>query len=112
MYLYKFTVNSYSNFSIIREVLEVEEKPKIYITTKAAWKTRISKSDVGVINGYNMLTVYLLEDDKEKAREILVESLKSKVEKEKSRIEHEIKSSNERIAKYEKGISILLNPLE
>lgn len=112
MYLYKFNLNIYANFAIIREVLEVEEKPKTYITTKSVWKTRILKSDVGVISGYDMLTVYLLEDDKEKAREMLVESLKSKVEKEKSRIEYEIKSSNERIDKYEKGISVLLNPLE
>lgn len=96
----------------IKKVLEVEEKPKTYMTVNERWKTRISKSDAGVLSGYSNNTLYLLEDDIEKAKKIFAESLKNKIESEKQKIESTIKSCNERISDYEKAISALIGNTE
>ena len=82
------------------------------MTVNKRWKTRILKSDVGVLSGYDNGTLYLLEDDMEKATHIFVESMKSKIEAEKKRIHSKIESSNKRIAEYENGIEVLSNELE
>ena len=108
MNLYKFTLSTWSDTAVSRKVLEVEEKPKTYMTVNEYWKTRIPKSDVGVVSGYSNDTLYLLEDDMEKAKAIFAESLKGKIKSEKLKIENTIKYCNERIAEYEKGISELL----
>lgn len=108
MKLYKFTLNTWRNVSVSKKVLEVEEKPKTYITLGETWNTRILKSDVGVVSGYSNNTLYLLDDDMEKANAIFAESLRKKIEKEKQNIENTIRCCNERIEEYEKGIDVLL----
>ncbi len=112
MYLYRFELNTWKETKITRTVVEVEEKPKTYITVGNSWKTRILKSDVGVLSGYDNGTLYLLEDDMEKATQIFVESLKNKIEAEKKRIQSAIESSNKKIAEYENGIEVLSKELE
>lgn len=108
MKLYRFSLCMWKGVNVSREVLEVEEKPKTYMTVNERWKTRISKSDIGVLSGYDNRTLYLLEDDMEKAKSIFAESLKGKIKSEKQRMESIIKSCNERIAEYENGIAELL----
>lgn len=112
MYLYKFELNTWRETKITRTVVEVEEKPKTYMTVNERWNTRILKSDVGVLSGYDNGTLYLLEDDMKKATEIFVESLKNKIEAEKKRIQGAIESSNKRIAEYENGIEVLSKEVE
>lgn len=112
MYLYKFELSTWKETRISRKVVEVEEKPKTYMTVNECWRTRISKSEVGVLSGYNNRTLYLLEDDMEKATQIFVESLKNKIEAEKNRIQNAIESSNKRIAEYENGIEVLSKGVE
>lgn len=80
MKLYKFSFSTY-RADVRKEVIDVEEKPKTYITTSKPWKSRINKSDIGQVNAYN--NVYLLEDDEKKARELFCERLKSDIHTEK-----------------------------
>lgn len=112
MYLYKFELNTWKETKITRTVVEVEEKPKTYMTVNECWRTKISKSVVGVLSGYDNRTLYLLEDDMEKATQIFVESLKNKIKAEKERIQSIIESSNKRIAEYENGIEVLSGEVE
>lgn len=107
MYLYKFELNTWRETKITRTVVEVEEKPKTYIKAGVLSNTRILKSDVGVLSGHDNGILYLLEDDMEKATQIFVESLKSKIESEKKRIQSAVESSNKRIAEFENGIKVL-----
>lgn len=100
MKIYKFSLRSWDN-KVDKEVLEVEEKPKTYMTNNTAYKTRINKSDIGRVNLYD--NVYLLEDDEKKARELFCEKLRSDICTEKGRIE----SANERISEYENLIKEL-----
>ena len=104
MKLYKFTLSTWKDVKVLREVLEVEEKPKTYMTVNERWKTRILKSDVGVLSGYDNDTLCLLEDDMEKAKSMFAESLKYKIEMEKEKIER----CKNKIAEYENGIAELL----
>ena len=108
MKLYRFTLSTWRVVKVSRTVLEVEKKPKTYMTVNESWKTRISKSDVGVVSGYSNNTLYLLDDDMEKAKSMFAESLKGKIKSEKLKIENTIKCCNERIAEYENGIAELL----
>lgn len=108
MKLYEFTLFTWESIKVSRTVLEVEEKPKTYIERRQYGSRRILKSDVGVVSTYGY-TLYLLEDDMEKAKIIFAESLKRKIESEKLRIESTIKVCNERIAEYENSIAELLN---
>ena len=101
MKLYKFSFSTYRS-DVRKEVLEVVEKPKTYMTTNTTWKTRINKSDIGKVNAYD--NVYLLEDDEKKARELFCEKLKSDICKEQVRIE----CANKRISEYENLIKELL----
>lgn len=101
MKLYKFSFSIYRT-DVRKEVLEVEEKPKTYMTNNTAYKTRINKSDIGRVNLYD--NVYLLEDDEKKARELFCEKLRSDICTEKGRIE----SANERISEYKNLIKELL----
>lgn len=112
MYLYKFELNTWRETKITRTVVEVEEKPKTYIKTGVLSNTRILKSDVGVLSGCDNRTLFLLENDMEKATQIFVESLKNKIEAEKKRIQNTIESSNKRIAEYENGIEVLSKEVE
>ena len=104
MKLYKFSLCMWRGVNVSREVLEVEEKPKTYIERKEYYSSRISKSDIGVLSGYDNSTLYLLEDDMEKAKSIFAESLKYKIEMEKEKIER----CKKHIQEYENGISVLL----
>ena len=108
MNLYKFYLSTWKSVKVSREVLEVEEKPKTYIMRGNICDTRILKSDVGALSGYDNNTLYLLEDDMEKAKSMFAESLKCKIKSEKLKIENTIKSCNERIAEYENSIAELL----
>lgn len=101
MKLYKFSFSTYRS-EVRKEILEVEEKPKTYMTTNTAWKTRINKSDIGKVNAYD--NVYLLEDDEKKARELFCEKLKADICTEQGRIE----SANKRISEYENLIKEIL----
>lgn len=101
MNIYKFSLCSW-NSKVSKEVLEVEEKPKTYMTTNTTWKTRINKSDIGKVNAYG--NVYLLEDEEKKARELFCEKLRSDIRTEQGRIE----DANKRIAEYENIIKELL----
>lgn len=100
MKLYKFSFSTY-RADVRKEVIDVEEKPKTYITTNTTWKTRINKSDIGRVSAYN--NVYLLEDDEKKARELFCEKLRFDIHKEKGKIE----SANKRISEYENLIKEL-----
>ena len=108
MKLYKFDLSTWRGTTVSRTVLEVEEKPKTYMTVNERWKTRILKSEIGVPSGWRNETLYLLEDDIENAKAIFVESLKGKIELKQNEIETTIKSCNERIAEYENSIAELL----
>lgn len=101
MKLYKFSFSTYRAY-VGKEVIDVEEKPKTYITTNTTWKSRINKSDIGKINIYG--DVYLLEDDEKKAREVFCGKLRSDICTEQGRI----KSANNRISEYENLIKELL----
>ncbi len=85
MKLYKFILKTY-RADVRKEVIDVEEKPKTYMTTNAAWKTRINKSDIGNVDPYNC--VYLLEDDEKKARELFCEKLRSDIQRQLERIKN------------------------
>lgn len=100
MKLYKFSFSTY-RADVRKEVIDVEEKPKTYITTSKPRKSRINKSDIGRVNMYN--NVYLLEDNEQKARELYCEKLRSDIHTEKERIE----SANKRISEYENLIKEL-----
>lgn len=100
MKLYEFIFSTY-RADIRKDVLDVEEKPKTYITTNTTWKSRINKSDIGNVDPYNH--VYLLEDDEKKARELFCEKLRSDIHKEKGKIE----SANKVISEYENLIKEL-----
>ena len=108
MKLYRFTLSTWKGASVSRTVLEVEEKPKTYIMRGNIFDTRISKSDVGVVSRYSNNTLYMFEDDMEKAKSMFAESLKGKIKSEKRRMENTIKCCNERIAEYENSIAELL----
>lgn len=101
MKLYKFSFNTY-NLKFSKEVLDVEEKPKTYMTTDTVWRTRINKSDIGKADLYG--NIYLLEDDEKKARELFCEKLRYDIRMEQERIE----SANKRISGYENLIKELL----
>lgn len=85
MKLYKFWFSTY-DLGVRKEVLDVEEKPKTYTTTNTAWKSRISKSDIGKVNAYD--SVHLLEDDEKKARELYCEKLRSDIQRKLERIKN------------------------
>ncbi len=105
MKLYKFSFSTYRS-GVRKEVLEVEEKPKTYMTTSKPWKSRINKSDIGRVNVYD--NIYLLEDDEKKARELFCEKLRSDIRTKKERIE----SANKRISEYENLIKELLQEVQ
>lgn len=108
MKLYRFTLSTWRGVKIHKNVLEVEEKPKTYIEKGEYSRSRILKSDVGVLSGYDRCTLYLLEDDMKKAKSMFIESLKKKIEIEKQRIENITESCNREITEYENGIAELL----
>lgn len=85
MNLYCFQLDRYEK-TIDKKVLQVEEKPKTYITTNTTWKSRISKTDIGKVVSYNK--IYLLEDDTEKAKEIFSESINAEIDYNKKRISY------------------------
>ena len=99
MKIYKFQYRSWS-VQFERTEYEAEEKPKSY-TLLGVWNSRISKREIGAVTGFND-TVYLLEDDKKKAVELLIEKQRElfKMEsdrhlKEVCRIENTIKTLEE-----------------
>ena len=70
MKIYKFRYRSWS-VQFERTEYEAEEKPKSY-TLLGVSNRRILKREIGTVTGFND-TVYLLEDDKKKAVELLIE---------------------------------------
>lgn len=88
MNIYKFEINAWGeNLEISNSVLEVEEKPKTYTVKNGRWTSRINKSDIGIVTGYAHDTVYLLEDDIEKAKELFFGELNRRISVEENRIE-------------------------
>ena len=104
MKLYKFMLTTYGETKITKQVLEAEEKPKTYSVFDSMWTSRVNKKDIGVVSGYLVDTVILLEDDMEKAKEIFAESLKRKISFKKESIEQTINTGNELISNWEKAI--------
>lgn len=79
MKLYRFYLG---DNAIVREVLEVEEKPKTYTIIGRDWRQRIAKDDIGIVAHGR---VHLLEDDPRKAVKILREyHIKNKIIHDKS----------------------------
>ena len=63
---------------IEKHIYEAEEKPKSYQMEKQEYRSpyyysRVLKSDIGKPTGYNNKMVYLLEDDKSRAIDILLQ---------------------------------------
>ena len=85
MKLYSFELNDFRTLEIKRTVLDVEEKPKTYITKKICSR-RIRKEDIGKIVGTYTKSVVLKEDDFEKAKKLFLEMLTIKVDVYKKRI--------------------------
>lgn len=67
MKLYRFYLGENA---IVREALEVEEKPKTYTIIGCDWRQRIAKEDIGAVDCRKR--VHLLEDNKKKAIDILM----------------------------------------
>lgn len=80
MKLYRFYID---NNSLVRAVLDVEEKPKTYTVAGCDWRQRIAKEDIGAVDCRKR--VHLLEDDKKKAIDILTNYYNSKIYDENSR---------------------------
>ena len=104
MKLYKFMLTTYGETKITKQVLEAEEKPKTYSVFDSMWTSRVNKKDIGVVSGYLVDTVILLEDDMEKAKEIFAENLKRKISVEKKSIEQKTNNGNKLISNWEKAI--------
>lgn len=105
MNIYCFTMNIYDDMKIKRTVYEVEKKPKTYTVLNPRYHSRINKSEIGIITGYLGNTVYLLEDDFERARELFLEKLKAKIEYENAKI----RAANKNIDILENNISEIEN---
>lgn len=68
MKLYRFYLGENA---VVREALEVEEKPKTYTIIGCDWRQRIAKEDIGAVDCRKR--VHLLEDDRKKAVDILMD---------------------------------------
>ena len=68
MKLYRFYL---SENVLVREVLDVEEKPKTYTIIGCDWRQRIAKEDIGAADCRKR--VHLLEDNQSKAVDILMD---------------------------------------
>ncbi|POP32275.1 hypothetical protein C3B58_12795 [Lactonifactor longoviformis] len=68
MKLYRFYIDA---GKLQKEILDVEEKPKSYTITGCDWRKRIAKDDIGAVDCRKR--VHLLEDDKKKAIDILMD---------------------------------------
>lgn len=103
MQIYKFSFNTYRHEpNIEKYILEVEEKPKTYMTTNTTWKTRINKSDIGRVDNYN--NVYILEDNEKKAKELFCEKLRSDVQRQRGIIA-DAEKDIEKLEKFIKELS-------
>lgn len=100
MNIYKFEICTWcKNLEFSKVVLEVEEKPKTYIFKNGLCSSRINKSDIGIVTGYLHNTVYLLEDDIEKVKELFFEELNIRISVEENKIENS-KKEIERLNNY------------
>ena len=61
MKLYRFYLD---DNALVREILDVEEKPKTYTIIGCYWRQRIAKEDTGAVDCRKR--VHLLEDDRKK----------------------------------------------
>ena len=68
MKLYRFYLD---DNALAREILDVEEKPKTYTIIGCDWRQRIAKEDIGAVDCRKR--VHLLEDDRKKAVDILMD---------------------------------------
>ena len=68
MKLYRFYLD---DNALVRDILDVEEKPKTYTIIGCDWRQRIAKEDIGAVDCRGR--VHLLEDDIKKAVRILKE---------------------------------------
>lgn len=103
MILYRFTLCTYREEPEIRmSVVEVDEKPKTY-QTKGRFFSRIKKSEIGCLTGYCRETVYLLENDFEKAKELFVEKTQDSI----ADIENSIKLTKRRLEETRNKLEVL-----
>lgn len=81
MKLYEFKFDSWRSKNLIdKTVLEAEEKPKTYkVIYKNVCNKTVKKSDIGNVTGYSNDTVYLLEDNLDKAKELFAKELENKI---------------------------------
>lgn len=103
MKIYKFILETYKGISIKKTEIEVEEKPKSYtVLRKAAWKSRILKSDIGKVEDFCSLSVYLLEDDFSKAKKLFISKIENNISTKQKKV-YELNNSiitlNETIGK-------------
>lgn len=93
MKIYKYVFDIYKG-EISEVVINVEEKPKSYVTVDTLFRHVIKKTAIGKYDNYGV--VYLLDENNERAREIFKEYLGRK-----------IKGKEQLIKKYKYEISDL-----
>ena len=100
MNIYKFEIGTWrKNLEFSKVVLEVEEKPKTYTVKNGRFPSRINKSDIGIVTGYSHDTVYLLEDDVQKAKDLFFAEINKRISVEENKIENS-KKEIERLNNY------------
>lgn len=104
MRIYKFVLETYKGISIKKTEIEVEEKPKSYtiLSKKTTFRTRILKSNIGKVENFCGLVVYLLEDDFSKAKELFISKMENDISTKKKKIDelnNSIITLNETIGK-------------
>ena len=86
MKLYRFELFLFTNKPISMYEQEAVEKPKSYEIQRDYGKSRILKEEIGRLNGYGT-TLYLLEPDMAKAKEIFSNNLRQIVELKRKALE-------------------------
>lgn len=72
------------------------------MSNKTTWKSRILKSDIGKVENFCGLTVYLLEDDFSKAKELFISKMENDISTKQKKIDelnNSIITLNETIGK-------------
>lgn len=87
MKLYRYTFMTYNDCHAILDELEVVEKSKTYETTQNGWKERIHKDDIEKLTGYAFNIVILTEPNFDRAKEMFLRSIDSKIKMKKNEIQ-------------------------
>lgn len=86
MFVYKYELHACNILSILKTVIECDEKPKTY-QPKTKYDSRIRKSEIGVVSSTYYESVYLLEDDFVKAKDLLIKHYESEIDRKRSYLE-------------------------